>query len=870
MKQHADELLDRALKQIHAEEPAAAELSLASRRIADRLGVGMSDANAGLIEGCDDVRRLLPAYRTNGLSAARTQLVAAHLRDCGACLRQAEAGTAALDWRTPVAATRRAVRVPFWHRAGFRWSAVPMAASLAGIFLVYTAFFRVVPGVRAEVQSVDGAAYRISDAGIEQVGPGYHMQEGDRLRTSGGGHAVLRLADGSSVEVNERSVVGVGARGHDTNILLENGDVIVQAAGSPVYVKTADLRAEVKASTLAVDAGLKGSNVAVLQGAADVSHAGVSRSMHAGDAMATYETTGYTPVAQQIAWSHDLNRYLPLLAQVAELQHRLASIALPASRYSSDLLARMPAASTLYVSIPNLGEALAQADRQFQDQLERSPELRQWFDGKGRDNSAQLDQMVAKLHDMSGYLGDEVVLVGLRGTDGASVAIVADVRRNGLEDYLRTQFAATRAAGGLTVLNESTLATAAARSGRGEYALVRGQEVVFSDRLATLREMDRQLGAGAGGFAAGDFGREIAAAYQRGAGFIVAADLEQIRLQATAGIRGAGAKAPLSGSQQFMGLTPHASTLPNPGASALEVSAPRFLLVEHREANGEPENHVTLQFKGPRQGIASWLAAPAPIGSLSFVSPNAAVAVALLAKDPKAMVDDLLAMTRTGPETLDLKQQGIDVNLRNDIAANLGGDFLVALDGPVLPTPAWKLVVEVNNPERLEQAMERMVQGRSAVRIESAEAGGRRFYSVVNASSGVTLAQYTFVEGYLLGAPDRALLLAALHTRATGDSLARSQALKAQLPRDENENYSAVAYQNLSPVLAPLLSQLSGPEADALRQLAVDAKPTAICAWGKADRIEAGSNSHLLGFDFLTVLAMLHHGTGTHAAGVRE
>ncbi len=96
--------------------------------------------------------------------------------------------------------------------------------------------------------------------------------------------------------------------------------------------------------------------------------------------------------------------------------------------------------------------------------------------------------------------------------------------------------------------------------------------------------------------------------------------------------------------------------------------------------------------------------------------------------------------------------------------------------------------------------------------------------------------------------------------------------MKAQLPKDNNEHYSAVLYQNLSPVLSPLLAALSGPEADALRQLAVDAKPTAICAWGTTDRIEAGSNSHLLGFDSLAMAAALFHhdGTRTHAARVRE
>ena len=113
----------------------------------------------------------------------------------------------------------------------------------------------------------------------------------------------------------------------------------------------------------------------------------------------------------------------------------------------------------------------------------------------------------------------------------------------------------------------------------------------------------------------------------------------------------------------------------------------------------------------------------------------------------------------------------------------------------------------------------------------------------------------------MIVAPTRALLIDALHTHATGNSLAHSDSFKALLPKDDHDNYSAIAYQNLSPVLAPLLSQMSGQEAIAVRKLAADAKPTAVCAWGRdSNRIEAESDSSLLGFDFLTLGAMRHGG----------
>jgi len=53
------------------------------------------------------------------------------------------------------------------------------------------------------------------------------------------------------------------------------------------------------------------------------------------------------------------------------------------------------------------------------------------------------------------------------------------------------------------------------------------------------------------------------------------------------------------------------------------------------------------------------------------------------------------------------------------------------------------------------------------------------------------------------------------------------------------------------------MSNLSGESADAIKKLAADSHPTAICAWGKDTRIEAASNSNLFGFDFLTLGKLL-------------
>jgi FecR protein/Putative zinc-finger len=856
MKNH-EEMLDQAIKSMREAEPGAGEISASAEKAAGRLGIAFADNAA--IESCEEIQPLFGAYRAGTLSENRSLLVKAHLRECGLCLRRFHSGSGAVDWSAPKMMPARTHTVRPWAMG---WA---MAASLAlaatGMFL-YKAYWQIPQGVRAEVQSIDGSASLITDSGVRLLAAGAELKEGDQLRTSGGSHAVLLLSDGSTVEMNERSAVSVGARGHNMTVDLDHGAVIVKAAhrtAGHLYVKTDDCSVAVTGTVFSVNSGIKGSRVAVLQGAVDVSHAGMHATVNAGDEFATTQNLAPEPVSEQVAWSPNRDQYIELLAQFSTLQHRIEQIPLP-QRYGSDLLDRMPAETQLYVSIPNLGDFASQAKTIFEDQLKQSPVLQQWWSNGKPNKTAELDELVNKLHDLSQYLGDEMVIVALKQQNGAGFAVVADVQRGGLSDLLKQEFVSATH-GALTVLDESALHGASGgKTGNGGYALVRQKEVVFSNNIDTLKAIDAQLDAGSSGFAGSDFGQQIKSAYSRGAGVILAANLQQM----------------LAGEMHHGGAKSDAF-LQQSG-----IADVRYLIAEHRESNGKPENHLNLQFSGNRQRVASWLGSPAPVGSLDFVTPNAALAVAGVSKDPAEIVDDMVAMMsadKNGADEFNKAQSELGIDIRNDLAGNLGGEYLFALDGPVLPTPSWKAVIEVRDSARFETTLERLaqavnghLQGKDAhgITIDASQAGGQTFHTVHNSSTGVVVAEYTFANGYMVIAPTRALVMDALHAHSTGDSLGHSASFKALLPVDQNENYSAVAYQNLGPVLTPLLSHMSGESADALKKLASDSHPTAICAWGKDAGIEAASNSNLFGFDFLTLGRLLHSENKQGAVGPEQ
>jgi hypothetical protein len=122
----------------------------------------------------------------------------------------------------------------------------------------------------------------------------------------------------------------------------------------------------------------------------------------------------------------------------------------------------------------------------------------------------------------------------------------------------------------------------------------------------------------------------------------------------------------------------------------------------------------------------------------------------------------------------------------------------------------------------------------------------------------------------MIMAPSRALVLAALQTHASGTSLTRSASFHALLPNDNQANFSGMVYQNLSPILKPLASQLTSGQLALLQQMAADAKPSVFCAYGESDRIEVASSGNLFDLN-LSLPTLIHlmglsdHGTSRQA-----
>jgi len=835
-----DVTLDEAIGALRADEAPQLLADAAAARVWSRLdprAVTTLDA----IRGCADVRALGLTYERGDLPEARALLVRDHLRECPLCraaVRHPGAPRlAVLPWRREAAP---AVPVTRGLRRYALAASVLIAVGAIGL-VARQAFFAVPPGSRAAVRSVTGALHRVSASEISVLAPGQEILDGEAVRTARGSLAALRLSDGSVVEMGERAELFLTARGQDATIHLERGSIIVQAAKRKtglLLVASGDCTVKVTGTVFSVNRGLKGSRVSVLEGQVRVARAGAGDDavLAPGEQWTTGPAVASVPVRDEVAWSAEVDRHLALLGEVKALREAWRAVAMPGVRYESHLLQLLPEGAVVYAGIPNYGEALGEAHRLFEERLRESAVLRDWWTAAvpERHGDPGLAATIEKIRTFADFLGDEVVLALASGTrHGGLPVVLAEVRHHGLREALEQEIAAHETEAGrrpvVRIVGDGDGLDLTAKADL--FVLLRRNVVAVTPSREILLAVAGRLESAGPGLTGTPFGARIAQAYAHGAGILFAADLERIT---TASLR------------QAQGDPRRAATLRQAGLDGL-----RHLVFERRSASGdEAQTQALLAFAGPRRGIPSWIAEPAPMGALDFVSTNAQAAAAFVFKSPSLVLDDIIAVAtagrpdaRKGMEELEGK---LGFRLREDMAETLGGEFVVALDGPLLPTPSWKLVIEVYDPVRLQESVQSLVsraneedQGRPGLRLSSEQVGPRVFHAIRGERHPFEL-HYAFVDGYLVAGPSRALVMRAAQVRESGSTLASSAQFRALFPPDRAAHVSALLYQNLGPMVGSLLDaagSVSAQTRSSAEGLAREARPTLLCAYGEEDAI---------------------------------
>ena len=831
----SDPILDRAISEIRDEPVDPAAVSAAADRVWARVSEAAAcqpSEDAETIRICADFQALIPAWREHRLPSGRALLVEDHLHECPACRKAAN--RRAQPEPIPI---RQTVR-PVW-----RWAVAAAMVVAVGVsaYFAYDRFAPAPSGPRAIVRSLDGVLYQTAAGAYTPLAAGAALGERQAVRTDKGSGALLQLRDGSVVEMRERTELSLSEARDGATIQLASGSIIVQAAKQRrghLYVSTADCLVSVTGTVFSVNSGLKGSRVSVIEGEVQVAQGDHTSVLHPGDQVATSPALAAVPVKDEIAWSRNFDRHLALLSEFSKLRTKLEAAPGPGMRYSSKLLPLVPDGAIFYASIPNLGPTLSEANRLFQEQLQQSDVLRQWWAEKMKSprDQAKFDDALNRIRSFSDYLGKEIVIALVPDANGEPHAplVMAEASRAGLRAFLEQEIAKLKAQpSGHVQIRIIEDPARAVSDGKELLIFLGGGVIAVSNDMGQLRQVAAlAVQPGAGAFARSDFQARIAAAYTQGVTWLLCADMQAVV--------GKAAKT-------------------NPNLQLSGFGDVRYLIVERRDVAGRTENSAELSFAQPRRSMASWLAAPAPMRVLDYISPDATFAVAVLAKNPAKMLDDLAAI---GPPNfaagLAAFQLGTGVNLRTELIEPLGGEVAFALDGPVLPQPSWKLVLEVNNPDRFAQTLDKLVAvGKGMARLEKQTADGRTFYTLTGPKAGIE-AHFVFDNGLVIAAPSRDLLVRALQYRSTGYTLSRSPKFAALLPHDGQVNFSAMIYHSLGSLIAPFAAKmkLSPEQRKSLDALAPANAPALVLAYGEADRIRLASSGSFFGLRIEQMLGM--------------
>ncbi|HZR55758.1 MAG TPA: hypothetical protein VFA74_02705 [Terriglobales bacterium] len=539
-------------------------------------------------------------------------------------------------------------------------------------------------------------------------------------------------------------------------------------------------------------------------------------------AQASKQGTTQAPAAEE------LNKYPGLLPEFGQLLQKIQrEVQFPPARSQSHLLTLLPQSTTFYAAFPNLGDASNQVLKIFQTELQQSPVLHAWWQHSGMATGGpKLEDFLGNFYQLSQYLGDEIVVFGTTGGGKEPEGLIlAEVRKPGLKIFLEQQSKslAGNSKQAVRVLDVTDLASLKdSGSPQQPVILVRPDLVVGALNVATLRNFNAQIERNSREFASTEFGQRLAQTYQGGTTALGAVDLQKILREL-----------PRSTPQNQMAL------------ERTGFSDVKYLVWEHKSTAGQSTSQMELSFTGPRHGIASWLRAPGPLGSLDFVSPKAVFASSILLKDPAQIFDEIKDLsTSSNPKAfagIAQMEQALRLSLRNDLLGQLGGEITVELDSLVQSDPKWKAVLRVNDPDRLQATLSTLLARAQFGSQESSE-GGITYHTlrIPSARKAMEIG-YAFVDGYLVIASGHEAVVEAVRLHRSGESLAKSKKFLAALPAGRGADVSALFYEDPVAMAALSLRQALPQMGESLSKAATETAPVVFCAYGEESAIREAS-----------------------------
>jgi hypothetical protein len=540
-------------------------------------------------------------------------------------------------------------------------------------------------------------------------------------------------------------------------------------------------------------------------------------------------------------WTRELEaKYPGLLTEFGHLFEKLQhDVQFPAPRGESRLLPLLPESTMSYGAFPNYGGAASQALEVFRQELKESSVLREWWQhGQAATVGPKIEDSLHRFSQLSQYLGEEIAVSGTMEGKEPNLLLVAEIRKPGLKKFLQQTI--TESAGkskpGVHVLDPQELAALETKPATGDLLiLVRPDFVVGALDLATLRQFSARLDQASRGFVGTPFGHRVEQAYAGGVTTVAAADLQKIL------------------SKIPQGAGPDQLTLQHSGFADL-----KYLVWQHSRLDGQTVSQAELSFTGPRRAAAAWLAKPAPLGSLDFVSPKAIMAGTVVLASPTRIFDDIkdLASATNANAFASLAQMEhvLKLSLREDLLSCLGGEIALELDSITPPNPEWKAILKVSDTKHLQQTLSSLLKATQFRAEEFEEAGST--ISTLEIPSGQNRLKigYAIVDGYWILGSSRETVANAIRLHASGGALGKSSKFLAALPPGHSAEASALFYQDPIAMASLQLRGFSPDMAKSLAEMGSETVPGLVALYGEESAVREASRGG--DFDVAAVLVV--------------
>ncbi|MDX2177931.1 MAG: FecR domain-containing protein [Candidatus Sumerlaeia bacterium] len=606
-------------------------------------------------------------------------------------------------------------------------------------------------------------------------------REARRLKTTGRSSLSVELARGAgTLDLESDTAVSLSRAARATSLELERGSVFYAAGDEPAVLRTPELEVRARGGRVSVVRGIRGSEVAVLDGEAEVFSQGTRKTLRAGQA---FSSIGAEPVP--VAWPAQRE---PM--EVAAAPARATSAATPtaepaeqAPAYStattgpigSPALATtswyMPGGTELLIEIPSISALLGphglsspadlldvQAIVDALDTAGVDPEVRAEFD----EVRAEVEQVLAD-PDLRTVAGAMTGSLSIGLTKDGPVAAVGLQGSNALaaEQVVRERF--------LPMLGTASLLPNGPRlTAQRGVAMAGVGGAAWSEALAALSS------GTVTSFTRSRFHDEVRS-MTPGSGFTVAVDFASAL------------------ERSHPEGTPERRKLDLLGFGNL-----RTLIASNSFGDQARNQAMRLTFDGERAGVMGWLREPGAMGGLRYFSPDAHVIGAMKIERPVNMLHQMYAFAASErPGMPDPRGDEVTAALER-IAATLGGEVAFGLDNPVAPLPNAKLAFEVVDPAGFHEGMVglfELVWARDGGSVEVATDTHRGHLIVEAKLSGVPFAiSYALIEDFVVFAPGRNFTRATIDLVEDNRSIDREYAFTQALPASSGSHASALLY----------------------------------------------------------------------------